>query len=1096
MKPSNFLLLFVLSAVCFGFIAPVSALGQDTASLVGTITDPSGAVVTGVSVTLVNKATGVQRVVSSNESGVYTAELLKIGDYKVTVSKPGFQTFVNDGIHLDAADRKSLDFSLKVGDVAEHVTVNSVGETVQTQSSDVSEVIGERRITELAVNGRNFLTLATLTTGVSNNLPDQPAVGVIGGMDGLNVSGLHGSYLRVTVDGAEDQNTGSYVQLTSYPALESLSEFKILANNYSAEYGGAAGGGQIIAITKSGTQDFHGSAYEFLRNDGLDARNYFAPTVTPLKYNNFGWTFGGPIFIPGKYNQSKTKDFFFFSQEWRRIRTSSQIRTRVPTSAELNGDFSNTLNAFNGQPLVLTDPQTGQPFANNQIPPQSINSNAQLLLGLWPTPNFVDPNNPFVNEFGQSSAPVNARQDTIRWDHNISEKQRIMARYTHDANTTTSVPTQWSPSTLPSISTVMDNPSRIMAFRYTNLINPNLLNEASFTWSRQIVDVGLVGSYQKPPGLTIQQLFPHNDANSLDQARTNKAPDVYVAGYANFSTGSFPWANNANALDFSDTVTKIWRQHSIKFGGLWLHNYRDESLMGTTQGAYTFTGQFSGDALADMLLGMPASYSETDVIPNGHWTFNQIEGFVQDDWKATRRLTLNLGLRYYYWGPLQERQNRMTGFDPSRFDQSQAATLDPTSGRIVTQPDPLNGLVLAGQNGAPKNLYGGSYLNNVSPRIGFAWDVTGSGKTAIRAGYGLGYYHPEGTFNLTSNPPYENTQTVNTPNFDDPSQGVPAPIFPPSLQVLQNYWSPRVAQWSVGIQRELTPTIVAKAAYVGTRGWRLPIRVDINQPGPVGGDQFDPAINAGTQALDSFRPFQGYGQILDAVDKARSDYRSLQLSLQKKFSGLQFDAGYTWSLARGIGGGRNGSTEAYSEQNARDVEGEYGPLAWDRRHVFIGDYVWELPFLRNRRGLMPTVLGGWEITGITMIQTGPPSTAGLVLPNSGLAKRATITGSISYPQKFKEWFDPSVLQRPAPGSFGESSLFSIYQPGMVNFNVSVFKNHHITERTNLQLRFEFFNVFNHTNWTNVDTNLGSPTVGTVQGARDPRIIQLGARLGF
>jgi hypothetical protein len=1088
MRGCTGLVWFILIVIFVGCLT-ADSLGQDTATVTGTVTDPSGAVVADASIRLYQKATGAERVVSSNGSGVYTADLLLIGEYKVEVSKAGFKTFIQDGLILNTGDRKNLGLTLQLGQVGQTVNVTNAGSLVQSESSDVSAVFTGEKITELAVNGRNFLTLATLTTGVSNNLPDQPQVGVIGGMDGLNISGMHGSYLRVTIDGAEDQNSGSNVQLVSYPALESIAEFRILASNYSAEYGGSAGGGQITVVTKAGTQRFHGSLYEFIRNDAFDARNYFAPSVTPLKYNNFGWTLGGPVFIPGKYNQNKTKDFFFFSQEYRRIRTAASVRTRVPTDAQRNGDFSNTLNTFTGQSLVLIDPTTGQPFQNNQIPTSRISQNAQLLLGLWPTPNYVDPNNQFVNVFTHSSAPVNARQDTFRWDHNFSEKQRIMLRYTQDANVTTSVPVQWSADSLPNLKSVMSNPSKNTAIRYTALLSPTLLNEASFTWSRQRVNVTATGPIAKPSGYTVNELFPENP--------DNRAPDQYVSGWANYSVGPFPWGNNANQLEWTDNLTKNWGAHALTLGGLFLYNYRDESLMGTSQGAYSFTGQFTGDAMGDMLLGMPASYSETNTVPKGHWTTHSLEAFVQDNWKATRRLTLNLGLRYYYWGPFEERQHRMTDFSTAHFDLTKVATLDPVSGRILTQPDPLNGLLLAGQNGVPNNLYGGNYLNNVSPRVGFAWDLVGDGKTVLRGGFGEGYYHPEGTYNLTSNPPYENTVSVNTPNFNDPSQGTAAPIFPASLQTLQGYWSPRTAQWSLGVQRQIAENFVVKAAYVADTGWRLPIRQDINQPQRVSGFDFDPAINAGTIALNSFRPYQGYGSILRAVDAAYSDYRSLQASVEKRFSGgLQFNVGYTWSSTKGIGGGRNGANESYAVQDGYNLGGEYGPLAWDRHHVLVANYIWELPFLKNGKGFVRKAFGGWELSGIVLAQSGAPQTAGLSFPNLGLARRATVTGPIKYPKKFTEWFDPSALSEPAPGFFGKSSLYSIYGPGMINCNVSIFKNNKITETANLQLRFEFFNVFNHTNWTNVDTNLGSPTIGTVQGARDPRIIQLGARFSF
>ena len=1060
-------------------VMSVDLLGQGTAALVGTVTDASGAIVPATTINLSHGATGLDREVMSNASGIYTAELLQIGQYRVEASKTGFTTFIQEGLVLNTGDRKTLDIRLEIGAVDDEITVTSAGPLIQAASGDISDVITGEQITELAVNGRNFVTLATLTTGVSNNLPDQPGVGVIGNTGGLNINGMHGSYLRITLDGAENQNTGSYEALISYPALDSIAEFRVLTSNYSAEYGGAAGGGQISTVTKSGTTDFHGSVYEFLRNNEFDARNFFAPTVRPLRYNNFGWTLGGPIV--------KNKDFFFFSQEWRKTRTASQLRTRVPSERERNGDFSSTLSAFTGQLLVLKDPETELPFPNNTIPAARINNNAKLLLDLWPLPNFVDPNNKFINTFTASSAPIDVRQEIIKWDHNFTANHRLMLRYIQDENTTTSVPVQWSATNLPHLKSVMSNPGRNVVVRYTAVISPTLLNEFSFTWSRGVVDVSLVGPFEKPAGLTIKELFPEN--------RANRAPNLLVGGWANVHTGGFPWGNNSNQLTWSDTVTRISGNHSLKVGAYWLYNYRDESLFADTQGSFTFTGQFAGDAVGELLLAKPARYSEADFQPIGHWDFNQIEMFIQDDWKVAPNFTLNLGLRYYYWSPFEEREHRMTSFDPAKFDAAKAATLDPVSGRLLTQPDPLNGLLLAGQNGVPDTLYGGNYLNNVSPRVGFAWDFIGNGKTVLRGGFGMGYYHPEGTFNLTSNPPWQNQQTINLPSLDDPAGGIPAPSFPRAMQILQGYWSPRTAQWSVGIQHEVAANFMAEVAYVGSKGWRLPIRGDINQPGRVEGFDYDPRINEGALALDSFRQYPGYGWLSRAVDTARSNYHSLQLSLMKRlFAGLQFNLGYTWSKAEAAGGGRNGSAEAYATQDNYNLEAEYGPAAWDRRHVFVADYIWELPFLK--KGTVGKIFGGWQISGITLAQTGAPSTARLAFPNLGLTTRATVNGPIKYPKNFNQWFLPDALEKPGPGFFGKSSLYSIYQPGMINFNMSVFKNHRINESVNFQLRFEFFNLFNHTNWTNVDTALGSPNIGKVNGARDPRIIQLGARVSF
>ena len=1065
---------------------------QDTGAIVGVVKESTGSVISRAAVKITNLGTGITREVTSDDNGRYIAEALPIGVYDITAEIAGFKRFTHKGIKLNVADRLSIDIVMEIGQLSELVTITSETPVVQTETGAINYLISGNQVTELAVNGRNFVQLAQLVPGASSvSRADTIGVGVTGSK-GVTFNGLGQGYSGWLVDGAQNTDVGNQNSLSTYPAMEAIGEFKILSSNYSAEFG-TTGGANVLAVTRSGSKEFHGSAYEFVRNDVFDARNFFAPDRSPLRYNNFGYTLGGPFYIPGVYNKSKEKDFFFWSQEWRRIRRGVTVQAQTPTDAMRRGDFSELLNAsnpFTRGAVQIMDPTTNQPFAGNIIPLGRINPNARTLLEqVIPAPNR---GGQALNYVASPSVPTNFRQELIRGDHNFNERVNLMVRYTQDTFDDTPVTTLWTGSAYPTVNATIASPGKNLITKLTQAISPKTLNEFNFNVAANKIAIGLNGPAARSSGLSVAEIFSEN--------RAKRIPDInFSQGWGGISTGSWPWANKNQVYTWSDTFGHVVGAHSLKIGAQYQWQIKDQDAFGPTQGNFNFNGSFTGNAIADFLLGMPNSYSELDIQRTGRYRYHQIEAFFQDDWKVSSRLTVNLGLRWFGIPHIFERNNEVTTFVPEKWSASRAPRVNPDGTIVPGSGDILgNGIVNAGEGisaGLVKN-----YWNTFAPRFGFAWDPAGNGKTVIRGGYGIGYYRVEGNdiYDFVNNPPFAKTVNITNPPLNNPGGGTAAPPRPVSLVALDfEYKVPMAQTYSLGIQRELFKNAGLEIAYVGSRGTHLDRARNINQPRRVGGFDFDPRLNTNAISNDALRPFAGWSTIRMAENTGSSTYHSLQVNFDKRFSGgFKFQTAYTFS--RGIGDvmDSNGRSVNATPQDSYNLRAERGLLGFDRTHNLSINYIYELPFFKNRRDAVGRIFGGWEISGITTVSSGPVAAPGISTGRNGLATRPNLVGDVEGARTVQQWFNTAAFAEPAPGFFGNAGRNIIREPGTHKWDMSFFKNNRITESVNLQFRAEFFNIFNHASFNGINTTFGSGAFGSVTSARDPRIVQFGLKLGF
>jgi hypothetical protein len=1063
---------------------------QVTGAITGMVYDGSSAAVAGAQITVKAIGTQLERRVPTDSSGRYSVELLSIGAYDIQASAAGFKTAVRKNVGLGAADRLGVDFHLEVGDQVQKIDVTEAVPLVQTESGDVSYTVGTQQITDLSINGRVFLSLAALIPGASRTGPDQIGVG-FNSQQSFSVNGLREKYTGVMVDGVRNTDMGSNnTQLTS-PGLETLSEVKMLVSNFSSEYS-SSGGAAMVLSTRSGTNNFHGAACEYVRSDILNARYYFADSKGPSRFNNFGYRIGGPLFIPHLYNKDRNKTFFFFGQEWRRARNTALLQGATPTAAMRSGDFSAEA-ARIGLPII--DPLTGQPFPGNQIPEKRLNANAQLLLkNLFPLPNAGG----FLNYAGTASAAENFRQELVRVDHNFSDNLRLMVRYIHDSWSQDTPTTLWAGSSFPTIGSLLDVPSRNMVVRLTQVINPKLLNEVTLSHANDYAGIDtqavkLTGSPLRPAGLTIGRLNP------LEPGRADYVPDLsFGGGWGGMSTLFFPMNAQNNYTNISDTATKILRRHTLKFGGEYM--LADTPLSSqaypSVNGSFNFSGSFTNDSMADFMIGQASSYQELSKFIVSKYIFHQLELFVQDDWKVSPRLTVNLGLRYFNIPPRYEDHNNISVFRPSLYDPAKAVKVLPDDTIVPGSGDVYNG-ILTPAKGGPRSLVQ-NYPWNFAPRFGFAYDLTGHSKTVVRGGFGIDYYRVEGNSiqTLAGNPPFSSILTVFNPPLDNPSQGSKDALHPISVNSIDEHLKvPSVQNWSLGIQRELNGGTALTVAYVGSHGYNLDRTRQLNYPRPANGLDFPTALNTNTIPIDTLAPYPGYSSITSTETNATSIYHSLQVQVKRKMAaGLVFQAAYTFSKAI-----TTADDLGVTPQNPYNPGGDRGLAAFDRPHVFVVNYVYEVPLFKNAANrALKFALGNWEVSGVTTFQSGHPQNLGLNTPFNGLAGRPDVVGgsSLTYPKTQDQWFNVNAFAAPAFGFYGNAGHNTIRGPGTHTWDVSLFKKFQVREKASMQFRAEAYNVVNHVNFDGLSTAFGNGDFGHVTSARDPRSMQIGLKMEF
>ena len=1182
-----------LCSLVLALTLPLASPAQETGSITGTVRDTSGAVIPGAEVKVTSSAIGLTRVVTTNGDGDYLAGALPAGTYHFSVAAKGFKTYEAKDIVVRVAEKVRVDVTLEVGQMTENVVVEGASVAqVETQSSDLAGVVTGKEISQLELNGRSFVQLVALVPGVSNQTgQDFGGVGLNQNIS-FSINGGREEYNNWQIDGANAMDTGSNDTLNVFPNVDAIAEVRVMTSNYGAQYG-RNGSGNIEVVTKSGTKDFHGDAFEFLRNEMFNANDYFDNAVgnakPSYKKHDFGYTIGGPVYIPHHYNSNKEKTFFFWSQEWRRERDPFAFNQQVPSAAERGGNFSDLCP---GTECPTVPGSGGQAYPGNTVP---IDPNAlKIMNALIPAPNVTTAGGSFFT--GSVTEPLTWRQEMIKIDHNFSSKLHLMGRYIHDTNASVDPAVSFVNNPFPSIQTKVGTPGTSFVAHLTATVSPSLLNEFIFNYSADHLILTNTGPFQVPAGFTMTSLFP----TGTNGAALEQLPAVSLANGAAYgggftiNPGFMPWENANPVYDYRDTVTKIIGSHNLTFGAEFVAVQKNEPNAPTSVGlggTLTFSESSpvtTGNSFADFLTGNVASYAQTSAIVKYYYRYKMFEPYFQDDWHVNKRLTLNLGLRVSIFGTNRDISKASYNFDPSLYSAANAPSIfndaanpaDPLNGSLVNGVgNPFNGFVQCGGKGgtsaipasilnafpaasvAGTNLPGcmKGHLFNPGPRLGFAYDPKGNGKMAIRGGYGIFFEYGNGNEanaeSLEGTPPV--VLTASQPNITGYTNiggaGGALTLFPLAVNneppaTIQGVtrW-PYVQQWHLDFQSELPGNFVAMISYVGSKGTHLTDARDLNEIKSLSdlglqnpykqGEAIGPndctnfttpsgvpvtgqaAINLSVACgadADPFRPFQGLGVLEFLETEANSHYNALQASLRRTVGSLTLGVAYTYSHSIDDSSDRTDATFVDSYNLPLNTASS----SFDERHILNISYVYDLPFFKKSSGLVKTLFGGWQWSGITSYQSGTPtlclgcSVANLantdVPDNAGVGNgigtgsrpdlvgnpHATPCQASTAPGPYL--FNPCAFADPQGLTFGNVGRNFLYLPGHTNFDMGLFKRFPIKESKAFEFRWETFNTFNHTQWSGVDPSFSasSTTFLTATQTHDPRIMQFGLKFLF
>lgn len=1154
----------LLILVVFCFVGHAYAQ-EITGDLAGTVKDTNGAAVAGATVTVTNSDTHlVVRTVTTNDAGEYSVPLLPVGNYNITVEAASFKKHIDERVKVDVNEHRRADVTLEAGNVSETVTVTAAPLQVNTQSAAASEVISGTQVRELSLNNRNFVQLITLSPGVSANIADQIYVGSTnpnGQSNALQiaVNGVRSSSNTYTIDGADTTDRGANLTVQTYPSIDAIAEFSVLRSLYPAESGRSAGG-QVNVVTKSGTNEFHGDLYEFVRNEKLNANTFLINRTAPLgvdsngkairapfRYNDFGGTFGGPVVLPrfgeGGRSTWRPKDtFFFYSQEMRRVIVYPTFTSTVPTAAMRQGIFS--------QPVCIgpvanpcgTILPAGTPLPQNLYSPLAA-AYVQDIYNKLPLPSDAA-----GDLFFPTRGIYNFTQELVRIDHKFSDRLSAYYRFEND-----SIPTIDPNGTFgqgggqPFIATAQTNsPGRTHMARATFVQSPTTVWEFGGSYSFGDVPsqiIGLDNIANSPDIASRLPAFPFADTRG-------RIPTITGNGFTSIQAFG-PYSDFSYNKSLFLTLSKVFGTHTTKYGFNFAKIRKHEnSLAGTNEGTYGAvsstptrpTGTSTTNQLfANFLLGTFQTFTQNqfDLTADLHST--DIEAFAQDEWRFRPNITLYYGVRFSRFGQPWDGNGRLTSFDPQFFNPAQAFQIQGSAGtRVAGTGNPLNGIVVNSQvsvPGATVSPWGKAVAptrNNFAPRVGIAWDPFKKGTTSVRAGYGLYYdelsFSFEETGDVATNPPFQAQAVVNPATLDNPLAGNPVVSLsvPTVAGIDPNYKTPYVQSWSLDVQHQFGPKTLMTVGYFGSKGTHLSGLVDANllPPGfaltqtcqtnssltaPTFGPCQAPGFvfTSSTQELilNQIRPFRGYGAVRLLETRFDSNYNSLQVTAQRRFSqNSQINLAYTWS--KNLTDSQNESST--SPQNTYDFRAEYARANLDRRHVLSINYIYEIPFFRGRTDFAGKALGGWQLSGITYYFTGlgftattssnDPSGLGLLGSSpSGARPNLLCDPNAGAPHTFAQYFNTACFANPPAGAntIGNESRNVINGPPTTRFDATLSKNIHFSESKSLQLRWEVYNIFNHTNFTTLNLSVATPsTFGTVSGVRDPRTMQLGIKFLF
>ena len=1209
-RRGRFPLLTPLLISLFLALFATSAFAQE-ATIVGTVTDPTGAAVPNVAITVTNTETGLARTVNSSSDGQYAAPNLHIGHYTVRAQATGFKIGERKDLTLQVGDRARVDFALEVGNTQETITVEANPVAVQTDTGEVSSVVTGQQITQLATNGRSVFSLEALTPGASSIQADFMVPTSAGSDFNVSFNGQRVSHNLWMIDGGEGADRGGGGGSIVLPSEDAIAEFRTMTSNYSAEYG-LSSAGTISMVIRSGTKKLHADAWYFGRNDALDARNFFNPApnkVAELRFHDWGFNVGGPVsFHPSKSNP---KTFFFYNMEWRRFIQGGLFNVTAPLPSmypNANGDviLPSTLN--NGNPLNVALPSNiaslglaggcapaiqaqlvaGGPFPTTggqaYIPSCLVSANAAALLTIKPnggalgTGIFPIPSNGWTF-IGGSKQPTTGKEEIVRIDHQFSDKFSVFGHWISDQAMQTYGTTQWSGDNMPTVGDTFGNPSYAATVHATYSISPSLLNEIAFNYDGNRINITPAGIFAAPSSFTFNRIFGATSTNV-----SNRIPDINLSGSTNdhYTVNWLPWKNTADDYQIRDDLSWTRGAHQMKFGFGWALYKKVQDYFAETQGGFTFDGSATAPATcdpkaqnttcgldyADFIFGDAQHYAENAYKGTGKWNAISPSAYVQDNWRATHRLTLNLGLRWDGIPHTYEASQHQSNFYPNLYDPNAAPLWVPGSGDgqicggnplpagcataspgLGTSPLAglssnifyLNGMGIGGKNGIPKGL-ANNYWANFGPRLGFAYDLFGTGKTVIRGGYGLMYERIQGNdmYNGATNPPFgyalgQNNVLLSDPHFTWSGNQITVPIVPAGVVgINRSYPPPRVSQFSAGVQQAIGRKAVLSVSYVGSLDRNLSYWQELNLPSQslltclTVQTQQDIAANCpgGTQpAFNGLVQFQGYNSIKQAYNGSNSHYNSLQAELHGQLT-RNLNLQFAYTLSRAIdpatGSSGNGWDLNWVTNPYQSWRYDVGPSPFDRTHIAFVNFVYDIPFLKNSSNrLLKTTLGGWQLSGIVSMQSGAPLNLGVnshnvasIFPGGDVGNRPDLVGNITYPKTKKfnssgqvtgiQWADPAAFAAPAPGAWGNLGFDALRGPGRDNWNLSLFKTFVINESrgSEFQFRAESFNTWNHTQFGGAgqnggfSNNLGAGNNLQITNAFDPRVFQLGAKLIF
>jgi hypothetical protein len=1076
----------------------LSARAQSVGSIVGTVTDPNGAAISNCQVTVTEAETGLSRIASCGPNGYYVVPSLRPTTYTVTVVAPGFSKLTRQSITLQANQPLTVDLKLSVGAASQRVTVNTAAVQVNTTTATISQVVDSASIVELPLDGRNAATLTTLVAGAVTAPDARATQGLTIPVDvSVAVNGSRGNQTSYWLDGAS--NTDQLTDINApFPFPDALQEFSVQTTNYSAQYGQSSGA-VVNIVTKSGTNEFHGDAFEFVRNAVFNAVGYFNTSKDQLKRNQFGFTVGGPVILP-KYN-GRDRTFFFGGYQKTILRdTLGATYNYVPTTANVGGDFSALLDANNpnnptGQVIQLTDPQNGLPFQGNIIPTNRLDPAFLKLETFLPQSttnglvNYPLPDREGYNEW------------VLRIDQKLSKNDQLTGRYYYDGYTKG---TTFIPGNFLSQGDNKHLPDQNFMIQETHVFSPNLLNDFHFSIlsinAQETVPSG-IPTYTSL-GVKVNQDFVGSGNMGM-----------YAYGFM-YAGGAWPVTWDRKSYQYGDDLHWVHGKHSLGFGALVMRSSYNDVNGYNVGPQFQFSGDSTGYSLADLSIGAIRQMEQSSG-QHLNVVATQMGFYAQDDFHATPRLTLNAGLRYEPFFPWHETHGRVMHFSPAAYD----------AGTISTQfPNAPPGLSFPGDPGFPANGVNPNYTG-FAPRVGFADDLFGNGKTSIRGGIGMFYDTSQvmvADIPFDTNP-FEYNLTLISPTgpFSNPYQGIsdpfPAPPPGPAAQFPANpaemtydpfhikYQTPVNYSWNVSVDRQLTASWLLHGAYVGSHGshgletWELNPAVYI--PGS-------------TLPTNDRRLFPALGNITDLVHDVNFSYNGLQISLQRRIRhGFSIMANYTLSRATddlpesaAVNSGLVPPTIPWNMPNFHRLE--YGPSDWDHTNILAVSYLWKIPTIDQSNGLANAVLGGWETTGIISAESGGPFTvyAGRDISQTNLnVDRANVTGDpyggnacASVPDTAcKNWLNPASFSLPATGTFGDATKGEFRGPGFFNFDAGIYKNIPIHNQVQMQFRSEFFNAFNNTEFTNPHTTVTGNAFGAIRAtANGPRVIQFALKLSF